>query len=79
MSTYSITSEESAAAGSRARLGRPRASRWAPLPVILAGTFMVVLDFFIADVALPSVQSSAAILVSVAALSRFLPTPRAGS
>src|SRR5579862_3011914 len=33
------------------------ASRWAPLPVVLAGTFMVVLDFFIVNVALPSMQS----------------------
>jgi EmrB/QacA subfamily drug resistance transporter len=32
-------------------------SRWLPLPVILAGTFMVVLDFFIVNVALPSMQS----------------------
>jgi EmrB/QacA subfamily drug resistance transporter len=34
-----------------------RAGRWAPLPVILSGTFMVVLDFFIVNVALPSIQS----------------------
>src|SRR5947199_3201328 len=33
------------------------ASRWLPLPVVLAGTFMVVLDFFIVNVALPSMQS----------------------
>jgi EmrB/QacA subfamily drug resistance transporter len=33
-----------------------RASRWAALPVVLAGTFMVVLDFFIVNVALPSIQ-----------------------
>src|SRR6201988_3178319 len=33
------------------------AGRWAALPVILAGTFMVVLDFFIVNVALPSMQS----------------------
>ncbi len=33
-----------------------RASRWAPLPVVLAGTFMVVLDFFIVNVAMPSIQ-----------------------
>ena len=39
-------------------LQRVRASRWAPLPVVLAGTFMVVLDFFIVNVALPSIQSS---------------------
>src|SRR5881275_2498588 len=31
--------------------------RWAPLPVVLAGTFLVVLDFFIVNVALPSMQS----------------------
>src|SRR4051794_3140631 len=33
------------------------AGRWALLPVVLAGTFMVVLDFFIVNVALPSMQS----------------------
>jgi EmrB/QacA subfamily drug resistance transporter len=32
------------------------AARWAALPVLLAGTFMVVLDFFIVNVALPSMQ-----------------------
>ena len=39
--------------------GRSRgaARRWLPLPVVLAGTFMVVLDFFIVNVALPSMQS----------------------
>jgi MFS family permease len=40
--------------------GRPRSahlSRWAPLPVILAGTFIVVLDFFIVNVAVASIQS----------------------
>ena len=31
-------------------------NRWLPLPVVLAGTFMVVLDFFIVNVALPSMQ-----------------------
>ncbi len=38
-------------------LARARASRWAPLPIVLAGTFMVVLDFFIVNVALPSMQT----------------------
>jgi EmrB/QacA subfamily drug resistance transporter len=38
-------------------LARTRASRWLPLPVVLAGTFMVILDFFIVNVALPSIQS----------------------
>jgi EmrB/QacA subfamily drug resistance transporter len=37
-----------------ARLG---ASRWATLPVVLAGTFMVVLDFFIVNVAMPAIQA----------------------
>ncbi|MGZ4265675.1 MAG: MFS transporter, partial [Solirubrobacteraceae bacterium] len=40
-----------------AGLARALASEWAPLPVVLAGTFMVVLDFFIVNVALPSMQS----------------------
>jgi EmrB/QacA subfamily drug resistance transporter len=52
MTTEQITSQ---------RLARPRArllsSRWLPLPVVLSGTFMVVLDFFIVNVALPSMQS----------------------
>src|SRR5579875_3707963 len=32
-------------------------ARWLPLPIVLAGTFMVVLDFFIVNVALPSIQA----------------------
>src|SRR5258707_8435856 len=40
-----------------ARLAQVLASEWTPLPVVLAGTFMVVLDFFIVNVALPSMQS----------------------
>jgi EmrB/QacA subfamily drug resistance transporter len=31
--------------------------RRSPLPVLMAGTFMIVLDFFIVNVALPSIQS----------------------
>ncbi len=38
------------------RLALAAQSRWAALPVVLAGTFMVVLDFFIVNVALPSMQ-----------------------
>src|SRR4051812_9330682 len=34
-----------------------RTSPWAALPVVLAGTFMVVLDFFIVNVAMPAMQS----------------------
>src|SRR3954471_12851382 len=30
---------------------------WAPLPILLAGAFMVVLDFFIVNVALPSIAT----------------------
>ena len=33
---------------------QPNTSSWAALPVLLAGAFMVVLDFFIVNVALPS-------------------------
>jgi EmrB/QacA subfamily drug resistance transporter len=40
------------------RVAALRDSRWAPLPIVLAGTFMVVLDFFIVNVALPSMQAS---------------------
>ena len=45
--------------------------RWAALPVILAGTFMVTLDFFIVNVAIPAMQhdlraDSGAILLVVA-------------
>src|SRR3954462_14457269 len=32
-------------------------SRWSALPVLLAGAFMVVLDFFIVNVALPSIAT----------------------
>jgi EmrB/QacA subfamily drug resistance transporter len=32
-------------------------NRWAPLPVLLAGAFIVVLDFFIVNVALPSMAA----------------------
>jgi EmrB/QacA subfamily drug resistance transporter len=52
MSTQSI----SAAGPAPAAFSHSR-SRWLPLPVILAGTFMVVLDFFIVNVALPSMQA----------------------
>src|ERR1700753_3088109 len=52
MSTQSIS-----AAGSDPAAFSQTRSRWLPLPVILAGTFMVVLDFFIVNVALPSMQA----------------------
>ncbi|HEX3733323.1 MAG TPA: MFS transporter [Mycobacteriales bacterium] len=35
----------------------PSAYHWAALPVLLSGTFLVVLDFFIVNVALPSTQT----------------------
>ena len=38
-------------------LARARRSHWAALPILLAGTFMVVLDFFIVNVALGSIRS----------------------
>src|ERR1700683_1422475 len=55
MSTQSITSPHTATA--QRWVGRALSSHWAPLPVVLAGTFMVVLDFFIVNVALPSIQT----------------------
>src|SRR5215475_12679262 len=36
---------------------RVAAHHWAPLPVVLIAPFMVVLDFFIVNVAIPSMQS----------------------
>jgi hypothetical protein len=36
---------------------RLAAHHWAPLPVVLIAPFMVVLDFFIVNVAIPSMQS----------------------
>jgi len=32
-------------------------AKWAPLAVILCGTFIYVLDFFVVNVALPSIQT----------------------
>jgi EmrB/QacA subfamily drug resistance transporter len=52
MSTQSIS-----AVGPAPSASTQTRSRWLPLPVILAGTFMVVLDFFIVNVALPSMQA----------------------
>jgi EmrB/QacA subfamily drug resistance transporter len=40
----------------RTETGAGRAVSWAPLAVILCGTFVFVLDFFIVNVALPSIQ-----------------------
>ena len=37
-------------------LARIRSSRWLPLPVLLTGTCLIVLDFFIVNVAMPSLQ-----------------------
>jgi EmrB/QacA subfamily drug resistance transporter len=51
MSTHEIAS---GAIGWRTRA---RSHPWAALPVVLAGTFMVVLDFFIVNVAMPAMQA----------------------
>ena len=34
-----------------------RLRHWAPMPVLMAGTFMIVLDFFVVNVALPAMQA----------------------
>ena len=54
MTTQSNSSTLAMPAGARSLPAA--AHRWAALPVLLAGTFMVVLDFFIVNVALPSMQ-----------------------
>src|SRR3954453_1440646 len=43
--------------GAPSRPARLGLGKWAALPVVLARTFMVVLDFFIVNVALPSMQA----------------------
>ena len=35
-----------------------RIAKWAPLAVILTGTFVYILDFFVVNVALPDIQRS---------------------
>ena len=58
MSTQQLTTTQATFAPSPAgRRSRASGANWAALPVVLAGTFMVVLDFFIVNVALPSMQS----------------------
>jgi EmrB/QacA subfamily drug resistance transporter len=54
MTTQSNSSTLALPIGGRAVPARD--TRWAALPVLLIGTFMVVLDFFIVNVALPSMQ-----------------------
>jgi MFS family permease len=39
------------------RISPSQPSPWAALPVLLAGAFMVVLDFFIVGVALPTIAA----------------------
>jgi len=51
-----ITSLSPAAVAGVARGERVR--HWLPLAVVLTGTFMAVLDFFIVNVALPDMQRS---------------------
>ena len=43
---------------SRTESTRQRAATWAPLAVILCGTFVYILDFFVVNVALPTIQGS---------------------
>src|SRR5215217_6303525 len=46
-----------AGAGTLAPMNNPNNTPWNALPVLLAGAFMVVLDFFVVNVALPSIAS----------------------
>jgi EmrB/QacA subfamily drug resistance transporter len=54
MSAHDFASTPSLSTGPRAPL---LSHRWAALPVVLAGTFMVVLDFFIVNVAMPAMRA----------------------
>ena len=53
--TLNISSGRTRAA-TGAGAGSPHVGDWAPLAVMLTGTFMIVLDFFIVNVAIPSIQ-----------------------
>jgi MFS family permease len=48
MTSQSVTAQ--------AQATRERAVSWAPLAVILCGTFVYIIDFFVVNVALPSIQ-----------------------
>src|ERR1044072_2591528 len=52
-----MSTHEIAAPAVALKRGRAHTSRWAALPVLLAGTFMIVLDFFIVNVAMPAMQA----------------------
>jgi EmrB/QacA subfamily drug resistance transporter len=51
------TDQRSVARPAASFAARLAAHHWAPLPVVLIAPFMVVLDFFIVNVAIPSMQS----------------------
>jgi EmrB/QacA subfamily drug resistance transporter len=57
MSNQALQLPLSSAPPARSRLARARSNPWAALPVLMAGTFMFVLDFFIVNVALPSMRT----------------------
>src|SRR5450759_2106210 len=50
--------EATSRAGAESPIRAFASSRWAPLPILMAGTFMIVMDFFIVNVAFPSMQTS---------------------
>jgi hypothetical protein len=51
-----------------------RIAKWAPLAVVLSGTFVFVLDFFVANAALPDIARS--LRASTAAIVRLVSGPR---
>jgi EmrB/QacA subfamily drug resistance transporter len=57
MSNQALQLPLPAKAPARSRLAAARNHPWAALPVLMAGTFMLVLDFFIVNVALPSMRT----------------------
>jgi EmrB/QacA subfamily drug resistance transporter len=57
MTTATVTQQRPAGRPGPASPGPAGIPGWGPLLVVLAGTFMALLDFFIVNVALPSIQS----------------------
>lgn len=52
----STTLESPTTSGATGRIAATGARHWLTLPIILTGTFMVILDFFIVNVTLPAMQ-----------------------
>lgn len=52
----SVVEQRSGAPSSLRSTAAPRAGSWLALPVLMAGTFLIVLDFFVVNVTIPALQ-----------------------